>query len=361
MKIIHTLHNTLQDDWIYDPSNIRCILLSYCSVRENYRNIHLYADQKSYELIKDLGLEYDSVTLDKHKDFKGKNFGVPKIITYADQTEPFLHIDHDTFLFKHFHIPTPKKLVFAYPDRKIGRFSMIRNGTGKGLGHTEMVAFYETYVRTLSEHPELIPRDLSNRINYSLIPNVSAFGGYDWETIADASVMLLRLYYKNPKIWDERYYNACVIEQLLMIPMMSLIDDSYVFTEPDYDFSKTSPLFKFLDSHPIKLVDDVHNRSDAYQSLSVKGKTYHFESDLDYIQLDDEVMDGFLHLSFMKHYDVIKYLMDLKLEKYESQFPFLRKINKKKWDIESTVNSFHKPTLIPNDGSVVRKNTSKLI
>ncbi|WP_337042176.1 DUF6734 family protein [Emticicia sp. 17c] len=77
--------------------------LSYCLLRKNFDELHLYCNSAGAKmLVEDLGLAYDKVSreLDNQEDLMKQSWALTKIFTYATQQEPYAHVDGDVFWFE---------------------------------------------------------------------------------------------------------------------------------------------------------------------------------------------------------------------------------------------------------------------
>jgi len=76
--------------------------LSYLKIKEFYKSIELYTDEKGKELLIDiLQLPYDKVhvVLDDLNGFSSRLWALGKVYTYSLQKEPFIHVDGDIFIW----------------------------------------------------------------------------------------------------------------------------------------------------------------------------------------------------------------------------------------------------------------------
>lgn len=107
MKIIQTLYTGNQNllnthfGWCTPIYHIMGWVLSCLTLRSHHDKVILYTDPNGYKLlIEHLNLPYTSVNLrfsNWNPPYKSL-WALPKILTYAEQTEPFLHIDGDVFI-----------------------------------------------------------------------------------------------------------------------------------------------------------------------------------------------------------------------------------------------------------------------
>jgi hypothetical protein len=77
--------------------------LSYCLLRQNFQEVHLYCNTAGYKmLVEELELNYDKVSnaLDSQEELMKKSWALTKIFTYAAQQDPYVHVDGDVFWFE---------------------------------------------------------------------------------------------------------------------------------------------------------------------------------------------------------------------------------------------------------------------
>jgi len=97
MKIVYS-------HWSRQPltADKRIILaLSVLLARRHYQQIEMVTDDAGASLFRKMGLEFSKVSLSMN-DFRADKeaWAAGKIHAYALQEEPFVHIDHDVFLFE---------------------------------------------------------------------------------------------------------------------------------------------------------------------------------------------------------------------------------------------------------------------
>jgi hypothetical protein len=77
--------------------------LSCLRLKEHYPNLHLYTDNRGYEiLVEYLNLPYSDVhaCYDSIDHYSETLWTLPKIMTYAAQKGPFIHVDGDVFIWE---------------------------------------------------------------------------------------------------------------------------------------------------------------------------------------------------------------------------------------------------------------------
>jgi len=112
MKIVQTSWTGNQIDYFkfragwYSPEyNLMAWTLSCLQLKKYYDQVILYADEVSARTFIDvLKLPYSEVCcdLDQFNHLPAGLWGLTKIYTYSQQSEPFLHVDGDVFIFKPF-------------------------------------------------------------------------------------------------------------------------------------------------------------------------------------------------------------------------------------------------------------------
>lgn len=93
----------LKDDfgWLSPQHHIMGWALSSLKIKEFYPQIYLYTDKNGILFLKNkIGLPYTKF-LDEYSDIECQSdlWALPKLLTYAKQNQPFLHVDGDVFIW----------------------------------------------------------------------------------------------------------------------------------------------------------------------------------------------------------------------------------------------------------------------
>ena len=91
--------------WLSPEYNLMSWAFSCLKLKEHHSNITLYADSVVAKVLIDvLKLPYENVVcnLDELNNYNSGLWALPKIFTYSQQEQPFLHIDGDVFIWKAF-------------------------------------------------------------------------------------------------------------------------------------------------------------------------------------------------------------------------------------------------------------------
>lgn len=283
MKIIHTY---FQINGYIDQNTCTMMLLSALLAKKNYGNIHLYCDKATAELVRKVGIPYDTVDTKVLKDFNGKTFSIPKLLTFAAQTEPYIHIDFDTFIFD--------KIDFEkYPGRTIYAHKDYSNQTG--VGYVSLFGFYKTYLNTLYEARDILGKEILTNIDVTHIPNMCIFGSYNHELVSRACNEIIDIYKKNRDFWDKEFYNACVLEQLLIPTVMKKIDPEYMTDGYNYFYLKDYNLFD-IDEENYDILDII--------KFTLGDNDFEYKKSEKTLKLGSRKIGGWVHLNGYKVYDI---------------------------------------------------------
>lgn len=123
MRIIQSAWSCHQENiltsnfgWLSPEFNLMSWTLSCLQLRQFYPDVVLYCDAVYKELLIDqLQLPYTEVvcTLDHLKAYHKELWALPKIYSYSQQKEPFLHVDGDVFIWKPFETSLMKADLIA--------------------------------------------------------------------------------------------------------------------------------------------------------------------------------------------------------------------------------------------------------
>lgn len=222
MKSIHTYVN-LNENSTIDKKNVYHMLLSTLLSNVFFGETTLYTTKKIKEVVEYIGIPYKEIITEPFEGFNHGTFSIPKLITYSLQKEPFIHIDLDSHFY---HIDKNKlseiDIFYSYPDMIMGTSS----------NFDDIEKLHNTYLKGIYSISDRIPTELKKNIILTDIPNFCLFGGKNHELISKSSQYCLDFYLENKDFFDSNYYNACIIEQLLIpsvIRMFSNVEE-YEYT-----------------------------------------------------------------------------------------------------------------------------------
>jgi len=240
MKAIHTYvpcngNDTISKKMVYN------MLLSTLLGNVFFDDVILYTTTKIKKIVEYIGIPYKQIIEVPFNETKRGTFSIPKLETYSLQTEPFIHIDLDSHLYN----IDPNKvgkmdIFFSYPDMSVG------DGTYESIER-----LHNTYLKKLYEMSDIIPAELKEHITLFDIPNFCVFGGNNTQLIRDSTNYCLEIYKSNKDLFDKDYYNACIIEQLLIPSAMKMLGGKSEF---DYLYETKDKVTMDGDSYPFKMM-----------------------------------------------------------------------------------------------------------
>jgi hypothetical protein len=294
MKIIHT-YRPIYGNSI--PNEILNMMeLSTLLAKKHYGNIFLYTTSEIVEYVKNRNIPYDYIDFKILDELANKSYTLPKIKVYSVQTEPYIHIDYDAFIFDKISFNNQTKSYATHPEG----LSIIRN-TPHPYFFNALDGFINTYITESKELISKLDKELQEKISYDVIPNFSVFGGYNYKLIAEASKYCLDIYNKNYQLIDNYWWNNVVLEQLLIPSVMKMItgnDDlfTYLFDYVPNSFHLT-------------------NETDFPISIKSNGDYITFENETDMYNKIDYNFNGFMHLHGEKLFPIIQKILIAKIQK----------------------------------------------
>jgi hypothetical protein len=187
--------------------------LSTLLAKQFFDKMVLYTTEEIKEMVVKVGVPYDDIITEPFKGYSGGTFSIPKLITYSLQNEPFVHIDIDMFLYDLRKNIKQEDVIYSFKD--------IPNGYDGDFEVSK--GMYLTYFKGTFDISEKIPKKLKKHIDFSNIPNMSIFGGKNYNLISDAAKYCISIYNNNKEHFDSDYYYACIIEQLFMSATIDML------------------------------------------------------------------------------------------------------------------------------------------
>jgi len=262
MKVVHTFasHNIIWKERMYIQ------MLSALYAKKHYGNIHLYTTEMEAEQINKIGVPYTSINTELLKDVDCTVYGVPKIYTYREMDEPFLHIDTDSVFFSKFDFNNIKSpFMFSHPDMK--HLSNLKGTLGEHIpflinnkdnnlssqNHFFINHIYlKTYINLFDKHSD----DIKRNFNFTHIPNTSLVFVKDTVNFKIACNQALNHYFENKDIIDIEEQSTCYAEQLMIHQYLLCGDSNYKeYMEKDETF-----LFKDV---PVSITFETQSKTNA--------------------------------------------------------------------------------------------------
>ncbi len=208
MTICQTLwtdkKNLLENNfgWLTPQYHLMAWALSALKLSQHYKTIHLYTDSVGEEiLINQLGLPYTSVFNDYDDlGYPPYLWALPKLLTYAKQKQPFLHVDGDVMVWE----PFRTELLSA---------ELIVQNLEKGTEYYK--DFFVPLCSQLKYLPSILKRNLTNNTRAY---NAGIMGGSDLPFFNRFVSLALRFIEKNKNCKLNQNINM-IFEQLLFFSL----------------------------------------------------------------------------------------------------------------------------------------------
>lgn len=257
MKVIHTYasYNIIWKQRLYVQ------MLSALSAKKYFGNIHLYTTPEESKQISEVGIPYDSIDTSLFTKSDQDCYSIPKLKTYAAQTEPFFHVDCDSVFYDKFDLDLYSKIkspvIFSHADMKshaalkgkLGdHIPHLLNNKIKPVSNSIRSGDYwwvnNVYLKLYQDLFDVQDSSVKKYFDFNSIPNMSLVLVKDPKLFADAVNKSLSHYHKNKKIIDENDYGPCYIEQLMIHQYMLTISEDYRkrVKKKDIFFFKEVPL-----------------------------------------------------------------------------------------------------------------------
>lgn len=304
MKIIHTYLKTEKGSKL-DKLHMYSMCLSLYLAKRHYEKVVLYTDIETAELVKRFGLPYDEINTQLLDGVEVRTFSIPKLMVYSAQTEPYIHIDLDSFIYEKIHFDDEEVIYSTYPE-----------GSEHGVDFGKNArSFYNTYISSSFEIQDKLDEEFLKEVNFTRVPNMSLFGGYQYEIISKASKYCLELYEKNKDFFDLSYYNACIIEQLFIPAAVKLLKE------------EEGDIFKYLFKHNPTFLNFYGNKWEIPFSVETMNVTLNINTEKDLFKHIMYDFNGFLHLNGYKGYDRLLFLIKQRVLQDFEAYEQIRKID----------------------------------
>lgn len=373
MKVVHTYvdkHNMIWKELIYTQ------YLSALLAKKHYGNISFYGDSVACKQIMDIGIPYDEINSDVVTNKDADTWSVPKIKVYESINEPFLHIDTDTLIFSKIEFETYKQdFLFSHKDMYVPTqngeelsnnlfqywFSNLSKKStdidSQKYPHRAFLANFnkdvpnalldqlnteynfhylnETYTNLFFDLLEKIDIDVYKSTHFYSIPNMNVTYIKNYKKFAEVCHETLKHYENNKERIDGEKYGSCYIEQLMLHTILRKLDKEYRKNSKSLKhlIFEDVPMLQ-IDSHnnvasvndvkfPLRLkvlkqkhfkcsccgeemVSSLSTRNLEFDEISIK--------DIDDIKNHfDNNFNGFLHVTYLKWYDVMQAIIIDKL------------------------------------------------
>lgn len=312
MKVIHTYASST----IVWKEQFYVMLLSALYAKKHYGNIHLFCTKPIAEQLESIESFYSDITIIPNSS--SSTYSLPKINTYASQTEPFLHLDHDSILFNKVDFEqSGSPFVFSHPDMKD-----LVNKKGKlgyhiplmyGKGNTDYKYVKRAYLELIDKLEEKIPGIL---IPFDTIPNMALVYVNRPNVFSRVAEYALSYYEQNKTVLDAHDFGAHHLEQYLMHHLLYAENKEYrkaakkfrTFLIPKVPLTVN---FKQQDKVKASIQDTQFPFSietyNTYPYFNQKKSVKHtFEKPEDIANLFGNHFGGYIHFSYLQWYQILQ-------------------------------------------------------
>jgi hypothetical protein len=308
MIAIHTYAPCGENDNIDKPL-VYNMLLSVLLANVFFDGIKLYTTKKVKEVVEYIGIPYMEIITEPFDDYNCKTFSIPKLVTFSLQEEPFIHLDLDTHIY---NIDQNKlndlDIFYAYPDMPVD-----------GGTYDSVKKLYDTYLINLYKMGDRLSPNLKEKITLFDVPNFCVFGGRDYRLIKKAVDYCLELYNNNKEHFDSDYYNACIIEQLLIPSAVKLLSgklpEEHVY------------LFDISDKLTIQTKNDEHRNPEYPFTINFNGKTKIIKNEQQLYNMVNYDFNEIVHLNGYKNMEQILFLTKEMIIQRFKGYQYILRIN----------------------------------
>lgn len=292
-----------------DKKLIYNMLLSALLANVFFDGIRLYTTKKIKKIVEQIGIPYSEIITEPFDDYNYKTFSIPKLITFSQLNQPFIHLDLDTHIYGIDQLELYSKDIFySYPDMPVN--------SGE---YYSVEKLHKTYLTNLYKIGNKLPIDLKEKITLFDIPNFCVFGGMDYKLINDASNYCLEIYKSNMEFFDSNYYNACIIEQLLIPSAIKLLSDK-IPKEHIY-------LFDVNDKLIIKPGSDEFVNSTYPLTINFNGKQKIIKNENQLFDMVNYDFDSIIHFNGYKEMEQMLFLIKETIIQRFNGYEYILKIN----------------------------------
>ena len=308
MRALHTYVPTTEGSDI-NKTILQNMIFSVLCAKVHFSTIDLYTTNEIKEIVQKIGIPYDNIITEPFSNLKTNTFSIPKLITYSLQTEPFTHLDIDTFIYR--RIDTPKNVphFFAHPDIDMS----VENNFQMGINLSQ------TYIKNITKIKEKIPKNIRDLINLNDIPNMNVFGSYEPKIVSEASKICLGIYEENKDFFDSEFYNACIIEQLLIPPAIKTLNEKYY---TNYYLQKSSDVFR------VKINSEELQNVEYPFTIQFENHNMGIENEYGVFHLVNYDFKTIVHLGGYKNLDIFQFFVRESIVERFNGMDYLIKLDK---------------------------------
>jgi hypothetical protein len=236
MKIIFSHLSNVNPFTNVDPKiNLSLAKLSNFLIQKHGFKTAFWGDQNSIKIFKEI--PYDEIVDFKHdyiQEFSPSFWSISKLLAMSEINEPFLHIDHDLFLFKTFYEDFLNQNVIYFHDE----------------------FYYDNLIESFQKDFELQPKNIINFKNSS--KNCALIGGQNYKILNKISKEILEFILENQELIKNLIKSENIKKYPKFMPAV-LTEQVWIFKYLEYYKENSTPYLKEKDLSKISIEGYIHN------------------------------------------------------------------------------------------------------
>lgn len=328
MKVVQSYIQHLNpDNFGFKKEHAYIIMLSSLLANKHYGTPTLYTNEINFKFLSQIDFPYEYNT-DIVNEYHSRLFSLSKFATMQAQTEPFIHLDLDTFILKKPNLQDKESpYIFSHPDIKFTHDKILEHGTfNEKIFSDEYFTLYDTYLRNYFKyHKHLEGNDGmfdwpgKAFINFSDIPNMNFIGVMDdLGSFKDAIHQSLVIVDNTGIIDNKEWSDSHFIEQFCLPLYLKKYNKDYagicsLHQTDTFNFKKSQFLLEsnpILDIPNVKSVEKIENGTfddfffPMYLELNQYCSECNHNHNITHKIKSEEDFKNNLNLNFLNYYHV---------------------------------------------------------
>ncbi len=327
MKYIYSYYPLKDINSIDVLFDLLCIKLSSTILRKNNKKVGIYSNNEFINLLKTYNVKLDfyyEIEEDTSKLINHNFFALSKIYAASQQTEPFILLDVDMFLFDNFNFQEyeKKNIFYHYPEcitflssnlLLSEEYCVDEDLLKYQSSYDSYLTWEKTYLNQFYKISDICTT-ITNEKNFVPIIayNCAIYGGQDCETLSTVNKNILNFIKKNyNKINDIIDYPMTTLEQMLAVS--GLISSGYIINKMEF-------LTKWNEFSIIHNDNKVKVNYDNLNFVFDWDKSYEEINDPNFLNLVTHKFNGHLHLNRTKETIGVKNLVYNMIKYYDKEY-----------------------------------------
>lgn len=188
-------------------------MLSTLLAQREYGNITLYTNKGIAEQMVEMGVPYTDINTDVLEGVVSKSYTYPKMKVFEHLTEPYLHIDTDTYIFRRVDFSkATSPVVYAHSDQHVDFQNLTTSPALSRYINNISKCYTSLFFLHDEEHVGLDPMN----VDLFKIPNGNLTYVRDTSLMRGATKRALDYYERHKDVVDRNTYGGVYVEQMLI-------------------------------------------------------------------------------------------------------------------------------------------------